>query len=136
MLPVPFMRPEIWIVDRGKLRLEWPEAHPRALKHNEEGHVEGDDRHDGCEKCEDAKTIVACECGLPEHERDNHCHALAGEEDQSSEEIVRVRLAQPGETRILIDRRVDVAISRVFSTLEKNWKDNMDIFYNVPKKRV
>ena len=36
-------------LDRGDLRLESLEAHARALEHDEEGHVDGGDRHDGCE---------------------------------------------------------------------------------------
>ncbi len=36
---------------------------------------------------------------------------MAGEEDQGRDEIVRVLPAQPGETRLLVERRVHVAIA-------------------------
>ena len=105
------MPPEIRIVDRGELRFESLEPQDRAVEHDEEGHIGGDERHAGCEEREDAETIVARECGLPEHERGRHCHPLAGEEDQGRDEIVCVLPAQPGATRLLVERRVHVAIA-------------------------
>ncbi len=109
------MPPEIRIVDRGEMRLESLEAQTRALEHDKEGHVGGGEYHAGCEEREDAETIVARECNLPEHERGKYYYPLAGEEDQGRDEIVRVLPAQPGATRLLVERRVHVAIAVDFA---------------------
>ena len=110
-LPGPFVPPGIRIVDRGELRLESLEAQAGAFEHDEGGHVGGGDCQGACEEREDAEMIVARECGLPEHERGKHRHPAAGEEDQGRDEIVHVLPAQPGATRLLVERRVHVAIA-------------------------
>ena len=110
-LPVPFVPPEIRIVNRGELRLESLEVPARVLEHDEEGHVGGGERHDGCEEREDAEAIVARECSLAEHVHGKQQHPGSSEEEQGRDEIVHVFPAQPGATRLLVERRLNVAIA-------------------------
>ena len=106
------MPPEIRIVDRGELRLESLEAQDRALEHDEEDHVDGQyaprwlRRTRRCRSDRSSRLRLAQSTNAA-----NTATQLAGEEDQGRDEIVYVLPAQPGATRLLVERRIHVAIA-------------------------